>query len=830
MPPMTCKFVGSSKYAPLPSHALQPTITLPKFCTYKPSWMQNNNNNSNNNNSNNNINNSNNTNNNNNSNNNSNNSNMSNNNSSSNNNNGNPNVNIKIKKEINDDCISQPLSIPPPLTTPNSVPNPLSRPSSAISLPGGNMITNMNPNSNNSNSNMNMNMMSMGMMPNNMFGMPPNNGMGLRPGMSPISPATSVMGGMGSPMNMNNIYHRSQIPPPPPYDMAIASPATSTSSYLNKQYHSVETAATPSSASVNRTPEANALLVNVLLYDTSLNIFRDHNFNSCTLCVCNAGNKCVGNIRGADSGVYLSLPGTTFHQISSTNSSGGQFNNQNNYNNYGMLDSPMGQNQNQQQNGYVDEDPINCRCGFSAVINRRLAHCSGLFYEDEMEITGMAEDPVCYKKGSILSNMLAKIKTENDIKQECIEGANSGSGSGTNNSGGSGCDNNITIPLAIMNLLREQCVIIQSSSSSIQRAIKRFRSFATTIQNNFRLGTLNLLEFADAHEIISLAMDHGKFVFELNNQQNSQNNQNQNNQLSHQNHHHNSNFRSLTTLMNSCNKNINNLSNIVSVHKWPFIRAGGPRSNQDIVRIMKSMQPLLQDAFHKKCTTRLWDAPYTVQGPLTWRQFHRLAGRGTGQCEPQPIPSVIVGHDKDWLSVSPYALQYWDKLMLEPFSYARDIAYVIVSPDNDYVISRVKTFFKELSTTYEMCKLGRHTPIKGWNGILRVGKSSRSSDSTTLNEENIQILGDSKTSELLRLYVQTCQNQLAPYLAKIPSDKSLLDPPEYSGSSNKDRPLPSPMPPPSTPDPSQPCDKAPNTPKSEHGKLKFIISFKYYFI
>lgn len=66
----------------------------------------------------------------------------------------------------------------------------------------------------------------------------------------------------------------------------------------------------------------------------------------------------------------------------------------------------------------------------------------------------------------------------------------------------------------------------------------------------------------------------------------------------------------------------------VAVHRWPYMRARGPRCSQDIVRIMRSLQPLLQDAIQKKCTTRLWDAPYTVSGPLTWRQFHRLAGRG----------------------------------------------------------------------------------------------------------------------------------------------------------------------------------------------------------
>lgn len=45
---------------------------------------------------------------------------------------------------------------------------------------------------------------------------------------------------------------------------------------------------------------------------------------------------------------------------------------------------------------------------------------------------------------------------------------------------------------------------------------------------------------------------------------------------------------------------------------------------QDIMQVMKALHPLLQDAVHAKA----WDAQYTVSGPLTWRQFHRLAGRG----------------------------------------------------------------------------------------------------------------------------------------------------------------------------------------------------------
>jgi mediator of RNA polymerase II transcription subunit 13 len=42
------------------------------------------------------------------------------------------------------------------------------------------------------------------------------------------------------------------------------------------------------------------------------------------------------------------------------------------------------------------------------------------------------------------------------------------------------------------------------------------------------------------------------------------------------------------------------------------------------MQVMRALLPLLQEAVHAKA----WDAQYTVSGPLTWRQFHRLAGRG----------------------------------------------------------------------------------------------------------------------------------------------------------------------------------------------------------
>ena len=96
-----------------------------------------------------------------------------------------------------------------------------------------------------------------------------------------------------------------------------------------------------------------------------------------------------------------------------------------------------------------------------------------------------------------------------------------------------------------------------------------------------------------------------------------------------------------------------------------------------------------------------------MQGPLTWRQFHRMAGPLTkGNTDdspsPLPIPAITVGHEKDFITVSPLALHFWESLSLEPFSQPRDVAYIVVAPENDFLNVKVKTFFKNLSSTYEV--------------------------------------------------------------------------------------------------------------------------------
>jgi mediator of RNA polymerase II transcription subunit 13 len=688
----------------------------------------------------------------------------------------------------------------------------------------------------------------------------------ITPIASPL--VANLQGNLNSPYGQDALFRNQRLPiplhPPPPYDAAVNSPSLNTNlhggnnddiSNNNKKLISNKNLYNRHSQQMGqKAPEANSLLVNILLYDTSLNIFRDHNFDSCTICVCNATAKSVGNIRGLDSGIYLSLAASChFNENSKAiieKSCEGKFNtcskrdqcgsvkyfgnNRNLMNqstneslkaitNFSSIDdslSPAASSNDDNQlqnfnvvdlmlNGYQDDDPVICRCGFSSVVNRRLAHQTGLFYEDEMEITGIAKDPSCYKKRSLLSYLLKENKklTQGDEGDNNIKGPNTNNIINKQDNSNKEKDEFALTQLGpIFDLLRSQCTLLQNSSNSIQRAIKHLNQerYSPILTNKH----VNILEFIDAFDIVTLALEQGRFAFEKFDGYNNR----------------------IAYLPNQPQKKYSekriSTSQAISVHKWPFINAAGPKSNQDIIRVMKSMKVLLQKAFNQNGTTGLWDAPYAVKGPLTWREFHRLAGRGIGQCEPQPIPSIVVGHDKEWLCISPYALQFWDKLLLEPYSQPKDIAYIVITPDNSFITSKVKTFFKELSTTYEMCRLGRHQPVKRWEGILRVGKTVVSNNNNSLDDDWLQTVDTNKLNELLRLYGHTLQEQLAPFLSKASQDKSLLFPEtkeHHSHHSRSASSMPSPMRPPHTPEShsnnngnnSSSSERGPNTPKSD---------------
>jgi len=147
------------------------------------------------------------------------------------------------------------------------------------------------------------------------------------------SPATLHVGGPNSVQQRTPSHYELMSP--------ASSSGASSSFYAGRNIGSVDAPCQPMSH--GPLPEAGALYVDLALADSPLGIFRDVNFDSCTMCVCNL------SIDGQDVGSVLPVRSAS---------------------------------------AVVDE-PLQCTCAFSAIINRRHARLSGLFYEDEVDITGI---------------------------------------------------------------------------------------------------------------------------------------------------------------------------------------------------------------------------------------------------------------------------------------------------------------------------------------------------------------------------------------------------------------------------------------------------------
>nr|CAB3263725.1 mediator of RNA polymerase II transcription subunit 13-like [Phallusia mammillata] len=404
-----------------------------------------------------------------------------------------------------------------------------------------------------------------------------------------------------------------------------------------------------------------AICMNLLLSDSVMNLFRDHSFDQCALCVCNS------NITGADV-------------------------------EFGYLPAISGK-----------DSPFACTCGFSAVRNRMASVGSGLFLEDEFDVVGKRfENTILefreaqFKKRHLNQSKIAQKLT--DIEDEIIR------------------------------IVLEHC----SSPFSIVDICKQ------TVRNSPVPNYDNVIVKHDISEAIAQALS-----------------------------------ASLSAMEPPLRIEVDVL-NAPPIHPWKQTESDVLKcaSTLDVFRLLISLKPVLQDAIQKKRTSRSFGTTQHVKGPLTWREFCKEAGKNA---EPQPIPSMVVGYDQDWLCVSPQALNYWEKLFLEPYSRQRDVAYVVMCPDSDDVSTSTKYFFKELGSVYESCRLGKLKPINRVlrdNGLLRISENNANLSQTPLDNWFLEYIGsvkhmDKSVSEdsirKLLLYAKTTVNILAPLLNAEPS-------------------------------------------------------------
>ncbi|XP_075069949.1 mediator of RNA polymerase II transcription subunit 13-like isoform X2 [Mixophyes fleayi] len=360
-----------------------------------------------------------------------------------------------------------------------------------------------------------------------------------------------------------------------------------------------------------------------------------------------------------------------------------------------------------------NEDQYRCTCGFSAIVNRRLGYHSGLFIEDEMDIFG---------RSSYIGQAVERRLNMREAARRSQEPP----------------------PPGLLLLLQSQCTrpftnIGGTWDLSCNKGENHLEG------SNYTYDKLRV-ESSDAWPECLNALEQGRQYVD-----------------------NPTGGRVDESLVRSATFHLWPHNNVLDVSMLP---------SQDVVRMLLSLQPFLQDAIQKKRTGRTWENIQHVQGPLTWQQFHKMAGRGSygseESPEPLPIPNLLVGYDKDFLTIAPFSLPFWERLLLEPYGGQRDMGYLVLCPENPALLDGAKAFFSDLSAVYEMSRLGQHRPICKvmCDGIMKVGcLASETSTEETPSE-------DLDNHARLRMYAQTCRQHLAPYLSSLQLDNSLLLPPK----------------------------------------------------
>ena len=419
-----------------------------------------------------------------------------------------------------------------------------------------------------------------------MSSMTPSSVSRLQPGLSPISPAMS---------DTNPKSNKSTNPP------SVGGPRSvgPTTPRLASEHTPLGCGNSTDPSNPAHTPLANSLTINLVLSDSILNLYRDINFNSCTMCVCT--NE--GNIKGGEALMYLPT--------------------------------------------FAGDDDNACSCGYSAVVNRKLSHLAGMFLEDERDVTSVQEDVYFKKK---LSLLLLDPKSQEQGEHRFNERA-------------SVVD---SVSWKLVELIQQQAGLYTSDYNTIVTYSQQYHKHTSRQQHN-----INMVEDMDLTDTIWAALEAVR-----------------------------------ASATDTGKSDLDQGGKVGCLHRWAVIPAPGPGNTEEIVRVMKCLLPILNTSLHVRKGAE--STKNNVDGPLTWRQFHHMAGVTTkgntdDGCEPLPVPSLMVGYEREWMSVSPLSLYYWDSLNFEPWAAPRDIAYIVLAPDNENILSEVRVFLRNLTNGYEVC-------------------------------------------------------------------------------------------------------------------------------
>nr|CDS30213.1 Mediator of RNA polymerase II transcription [Hymenolepis microstoma] len=364
---------------------------------------------------------------------------------------------------------------------------------------------------------------------------------------------------------------------------------------------------------------SDALKVNIILSDSLLNLFKDHNFDSCNIC------ECTMSALGMEVDIYISSPAPPPTQP--------------------------------------------CNCGFSALVNRRFALAGNLFWEDEVEVASLSianVDPArLHPKKS--SPPPASVNAYLPVITQWMKGSLEEFG---------------------VRLLMEWLQYNESAMKFSDTRRGTFEKDAMYDYNDVCALTASALEQSGCDLSTFDEMIMG------------------------------STFSTSEERMRQLKFDETSRKEGISFHPALFrqLPSDLPSNKNDQIRLLGSVRLWLQEVIDQLEST------YKVEGPLTWKAFHQLAGRGHSESsKAQPIPQFRVGgnprNTSSAVLISPFSLRDWDHLCLSPLSRAKRVAYAAVIPfwqsqneNHRRSTETLSSFFYELSAAFENCQLGQHYP------------------------------------------------------------------------------------------------------------------------
>ena len=184
------------------------------------------------------------------------------------------------------------------------------------------------------------------------------------------------------------------------------------------------------------------------------------------------------------------------------------------------------------------------------------------------------------------------------------------------------------------------------------------------------------------------------------------------------------------------------------------------------VELLKELHFQLERALQKPLRKTAWDQP-KIEGPLNFECLQKLSSKH-GLQSISPATPLVVNFDGDVLTATGKSLKYWQPLSLEPFGRSRQVAYIVIAPETEFVSSHVRKYFRELSSCYESMNLGSHSPItKGIKeGIFRIGQKMVPKWSHIVVDEWFDQT-DVPLMPKMKFIAQFCKSQLVRYLSSL---------------------------------------------------------------